>query len=161
MSLNNLPAPRHGPAQGGNTKNLSVPRVRTWAFTLNNHTDDEVTQWHNDILKFKIIKFRMQEEIGENKTPHIQGAVTFKNPVRFKTVKNLLPRAHWEPAIDTKSLYKYCRKKESATGLAWEWEKVKEITTHGLSPVEINAHPLAQRLKQMSLIDMSGFDGLP
>lgn len=161
MSSNNLPAQRHGAAQRGNTSNLSVPRVRTWAFTLNNHTDNEVTQWHNDILKYKIQKFRMQEEIGENKTPHIQGAVTFKNPVRFKTVKKLLPRAHWEPAKDTKALYKYCRKKASATGLAWEWEREKERKTHGLSPIEINEHMLAQRLKQLSVVEFPGFEGLP
>ncbi len=107
-----------------------MSRKRVWGFTLNNWTEKEMTHWHNNISKYKIIKYRIQSEIGEQKTPHLQGAVTFKNAVRFSTLKKLLPRANWYIANNPKALYAYCNKEETATGEVWEWElpEKKELT---------------------------------
>ncbi len=111
-----------------------MSRKRVWGFTLNNWTKDEMTHWHKHIFKYKIIKFRIQVEIGEKKTEHLQGAVTFKNAVRFSTLKKLLPRANWYIANNPEALYKYCSKKETSTGEAWQWElpKKKELTDEEL-----------------------------
>lgn len=35
-------------------------------------------------------------EVGESGTPHLQGMIIFNNPVRFGTLKDLLPNAHVE-----------------------------------------------------------------
>ncbi len=35
-----------------------------------------------------------QKEEGDNKTPHFQGYVHFKNAVKFSTMRNKLPGAH-------------------------------------------------------------------
>ncbi len=150
MKTNNYMEHRSRAEQSCNTKLTLPSRVRTWSFTLNNHTTKEVEQWHTDIQEFKIKKFRMQEEIGKNGTPHLQGAVTFKNTVRLYTVKNLLPRAHWEPAKNTEALYKYCRKVDTRSGLEWEWEDVTGTKKgHGLNKLEIAEHMLNQRLNHM------------
>ncbi len=130
-----------------------MQRKRVWGFTLNNWTKDEVAHWHKHFLKYKITKFRFQVEIGEkNKTPHLQGAVTFKNPVRFKTLKELLPRANWYLADNPKKLYEYCHKKDTATGEAWEWE-LKRPTLIRYTKDELNSHLHAQWLDNLVELD--------
>lgn len=53
------------------------------------------------------------KEVGENGTPHLQGFIKFKKPMRLTSVKKILDRAHWEPAKgnDQQNL-KYCSKQE-------------------------------------------------
>ncbi len=127
-----------------NTKKRSSERQRVWSFTLNNHTEEDLTQWHNNILKYKIIKFRIQEEIGEEcKTPHIHGIIYFTNAIRFNTVIKLFGhnKAQWKylkTKLDIIKWDKYCRKKKTATGKIWE--KIAEATpkTVKLTPEEIN-----------------------
>lgn len=99
----------------GNTKTSSrISASIYWVFTLNNFSEDDFK-----ILKSEIEKhgsnFRVQEEIGENGTPHLQGFIQFKKKIRpFETFEN--KRIHWEKCRSPKHAREYCKKEESATG---------------------------------------------
>lgn len=54
-----------------------------------------------------------QDEVGDNGTLHIQGAVNTAQ-VRFAAMKQWLPRAHLEIARDRMALLKYVQKSETA-----------------------------------------------
>jgi len=81
----------------GNTK----LRVRRTTFTLHNYNVTNVThilnycnEHHWEVL--------FSEELGKSGvTPHLQGYLQSKNAIRFDTLKNFLPTAHWEKARGT------------------------------------------------------------
>ncbi len=78
--------------------------------TLNNYTNEEeesIWKWDTDGL---ILRMAIGREIGEEGTPHLQGMVGFRKPMRFSAVVNLSPRAHWEVAKDPAALFQYCLK---------------------------------------------------
>lgn len=84
---------------------------RSWCFTINNWMPDD---WEQAISLRRVHKakwFIVGKEVGENGTPHLQGAVTFPQSLRLAAVKKMLPRAHLEPMkgkeIDST---KYCSK---------------------------------------------------
>lgn len=80
---------------------------RTWCYTINNYTDDEI-----DKLKVLTVKMhRCAKEVGENGTPHLQGAITFERTYRMAALKKLFPRAHWKPG-KTCDPENYCIKGE-------------------------------------------------
>lgn len=81
-------------------------RARRWCFTLNNYSEEELSQLsHNNYL------FCIGKEVGENGTPHLQGYLESKSAVRFDTLRNLCPRAHWEPAKGNREAnVAYCTK---------------------------------------------------
>lgn len=90
----------------GNT----IPRARRWVGTLNNWNDDEYVTLSHD-LQIKNYNFIIGKEVGEQGTPHLQIYIESKNAIRFETLKNLCPRAHWEPAKgDRESNLTYCSK---------------------------------------------------
>ena len=96
----------------GNTKLQSQKcQGKSWCFTVNNYTDKDVetlTAWSGDVTRLVATK-----EVGaEEKTPHIQGFVTFKRNYRFKAIKKLAPTWHWEQA-KTKDAGLYCLKTDS------------------------------------------------
>lgn len=81
--------------------------AKSWCFTLNNYTEEE----YNAIVAWDVSKMVVGKEMGENGTPHLQGAVAFKQTHRLTGVKKLQPRAHWEPmAARGDGAYAYCRK---------------------------------------------------
>ena len=80
---------------------------RTWCYTINNYTDDEINK-----LKVLTVKMhRCAKEVGENGTPHLQGAITFERTYRMAALKKLFPRAHWKPG-KTCDPENYCIKGE-------------------------------------------------
>lgn len=81
---------------------------RSWCFTLNNWTEDEynfIYEWRDDVTLLVVGK-----EIGAQGCPHLQAVVTFKRTFRLAGLKELLPRAHWEPCRDREASIKYCKK---------------------------------------------------
>jgi len=92
----------------GNT--LLRSRARHWSFTLNNYSDLE----YCTILSYLIAKkytYCIGKEVGENGTPHLQGFISFKNPISFNTIKKLIPKAHIEKCIGNQTQnFDYCSK---------------------------------------------------
>lgn len=86
-------------------------KSRAWCFTLNNFMESEVLKLQDDKYQYLF-----QEEVGENGTPHLQGVIRFKEPVRFSAVKKINGRAHWEKCKNWNASLKYCSKNETATG---------------------------------------------
>jgi len=86
-------------------------KSRAWCFTLNNYMEAEVLKLQSD--KYQYV---FQEETGENGTPHLQGVIRFKEPVRFTAVKKLNGRAHWEKCKNWNASLKYCSKVETRSG---------------------------------------------
>lgn len=78
-----------------------------WVYTVNNYTED-------DIVRVKSLvgtKHRCCKEIGDTGTPHLQGAIRFKRKYSEKSIRKLIPRAHWEIA-KTNDPENYCIKGE-------------------------------------------------
>ena len=69
---------------------------KSWVFTINNYTDNDIT-WLQNLAK-QVSRLVASKEVGgEEKTPHIQGEVTFNGSKRLAALKKLHARAHWEP----------------------------------------------------------------
>lgn len=91
----------------GNTN--SSARCRRWCLTLNNYDIEDVKRI--DTLTHKFTKWIVGQEVGENKTPHLQMYVECKNAKRFATMKKMFPKSHIEKAKGSlKDNYKYCSK---------------------------------------------------
>lgn len=91
----------------------SVPtfRSRQWAFTLNNYTEDEITQ----ITQISGVKVIFGKEVGEQGTPHLQGYIEFSNAKTLTAVKKYLNlnRVHLEPSYKNRHAnINYCSKGE-------------------------------------------------
>lgn len=63
----------------------------------------------------------MQEEIGENGTPHIQGFLHYKNAVALSSLKSWNPRIHWEQTRSVVQSVAYCSDpaKRAPNGKVW------------------------------------------
>jgi hypothetical protein len=100
------------------------PKGRRWIGTLNNYTDDELTEWvqlaelvmdsKHDTLSY----LAFQEEIApETGTPHLQVYLIVNDSLRRRAVQRALPagmRMHLEPARGNhEQCKKYCTKEES------------------------------------------------
>lgn len=90
-------------------------RARNWFFTLNNYTAERPAQLARQ-FELANIQFLFQEEQGESGTPHLQGVACFQSGCRFSTVKNLLPRAHWEVCRSKTHALAYCMKAKTRVG---------------------------------------------
>ncbi len=119
-------AHRHRSINGRNTN--TVPgkqrrkRARSWCFTLNNYTKEDVntmtqSRW-NDL---EIKKFVFQEEKGVNGTPHLQGVVMFKNPTGLAGLKKIHEKIHWEICKNFHASKSYCSKEETRTGMVYTY----------------------------------------
>lgn len=144
----------------GNTSKRATPkarnRARTWCFTLNNYTENEIVSLtHNNWDDMKINFYVFQKEIGENGTKHLQGVVGFNNQISFSSLKQFNGKAHWTKCRDKKGSIKYCSKEKTRDGLdslytygnvdKWLWTPKKEK----LSQEFILADMLSQVIESM------------
>lgn len=91
-----------------------MSKSKHWCFTLNNYTKDELNHleslWskNTDTITYIIVA----EEIGENKTPHIQGFISFTTRKTFLSVRRIISnRAHIEITRGSPAqAAEYCRK---------------------------------------------------
>lgn len=86
--------------------------VRNWCFTINNYSEKKL----EECKAWECKRIVVGEEVGEEGTPHIQGAITFNKPTRLAGCKKLNGRAHWEEARQPDAAFKYCKK----DGKFWE-----------------------------------------
>ena len=104
-----------GKSVAGNTiATTSSRRSVKWCFTLNNYNEDDIGKLTS---YFSDAKYVFQEETGEEeKTPHLQGCVKFKNGKRFTTLVKLNKKIHWEPCKSWKDSVIYCSKEDTRSG---------------------------------------------
>lgn len=103
----------------GNTK-VPLPskgRSRNWVFTWNNPPNTCDT-YLLDLFQRNATSWVFQHETGEEeKTPHIQGYVEFKNARYFDAVKKLLGNnMHIEKCKSKEDAITYCQKTDTRTG---------------------------------------------
>lgn len=129
---------------GGNTNSpKSRDQQRSyWSFTFNNYSNVERLE---TILQHECTWYVFQEEIGESKTPHLQGTIYLKNRKRLTELKKIDHRIHWEPTKCVSASIAYCTKKESNNG---------KIYSHGIElPKELELdEPYGWQLKITDLI---------
>lgn len=124
-------------------------RHRSWVFTLNNYTEEEITTLKDVDCKFIIFG----KEIGDNGTPHLQGYIQFKNSKRLSECKNINNRAHWESAVaGPQKNVDYCSKGSQSKA---EWTehgtggpnfgKNADVWSKGVQPV-IGKRPIEDRI---------------
>lgn len=101
-------------------------RARGWLFVINNYDSDSLDSALE--LMDSCTHFSMQEEIGENGTPHLQGGCRFKCQRTFKQMKQKLPTAHLEIAKNINAVLEYSKKTKTRNGRVWtkEPEKIKD-----------------------------------
>ncbi len=105
------------PEKDAYRKKLIRNRGYWYCFTLNNHDENIlVSLSQGKFGNLQIEKLVCQEEIGENKTPHIQGVVKFKNQTEFSSVKKNMPKAHIENTKNIAASIKYCSKLDTRYG---------------------------------------------
>lgn len=91
---------------------MSVGPKRYWCFTLNNYTAEECQAIQDLVDTDNTLQaLIVGKEVGENGTPHLQGYIGFKTPVRPKTVLRKLPLrcANVEPSRSSAAIA-YCKK---------------------------------------------------
>lgn len=100
----------------GNTKTTSKreSRVRSWVFTYNNYSQNDITQLTQQ-LEFGC-KYVFQEEVGKSGTPHLQGTLRWFNGKTFTIMKTLFPKFHLEPCKNWKKSVAYCVKQDTKAG---------------------------------------------
>uniref|UniRef100_UPI00404803C4 hypothetical protein n=1 Tax=Yoonia sp. TaxID=2212373 RepID=UPI00404803C4 len=86
---------------------LTMSQSSRWCFTLNNYSDNDETL----ISSWKTTYTTYGREIGDSKTPHLQGFVVFPKAKRLAAVRDLHGRCHWEVAQGTSQQARdYCWK---------------------------------------------------
>lgn len=85
--------------------------ARTWMFTLNNWTEEE----HSKVLALECLYLVVGKEVGEQGTPHLQGCITMRKPIRRGALSALMPRARLEKADHVAAARKYCLKDNDFT----------------------------------------------
>lgn len=117
-------------------------KLRSWVFTLNNPLEVETTS----IKQWVVSRLVVGQECGESKTPHLQGAVTFKAAYRLSGLKKLLQRAHWEPMkARGNQAFDYCRKEGNIVydvdnrkqGHRSDLDKVQEAVMAGATETQL------------------------
>lgn len=81
--------------------------LRNFVFTINNYTDDDIEKVR--ALPAKYLVFG--KEVGEEKTPHLQGYCELEKRMRFGGVSKLIPRAYLAKRKgNAKQAADYCKK---------------------------------------------------
>lgn len=81
--------------------------ARSWCYTLNNYTLDEVIAIEGIECRYHIWGL----EVGDTGTPHVQGYIEFDGVMRLAGMKKLIERAHWEKRRGTREQARvYCMK---------------------------------------------------
>lgn len=91
----------------------SIVRATWWSITINNPTEADRQALEKGNLPTYVKSVRLQDEVGEQGTLHIQAAVNTLQ-VRLSAIKQWLPRAHIEVARNRDALLNYVQKEETA-----------------------------------------------
>lgn len=98
-----------------NTKAGRCSPAKNWCFTFNNYKENDPENIHM-LMGQVSTKWCFQEETGESGTPHLQGAVSFKEKVRPMGLFKEWPGIHWELMRNEHAAFKYASKEDTRTG---------------------------------------------
>jgi len=120
---------------------------KSWTFTINNYTDDDVKLLNDLECKYMIFG----KEIGKEETPHLQGCVILHKPGRLSAMKKIHDKAHWEPTKSEPAAINYCMKDKLYTirdnrvqqGKRTDLEAVVKSVKEGGIKKAIDEHPEA------------------
>ncbi len=59
-----------------------INAAKNWCFTLNNHRQQDIQRLKESIKLTNCVGLAFQEQVGEEKTPHLQGHIAFKTKIR-------------------------------------------------------------------------------
>lgn len=90
----------------------TTDKSRAWMITWNNYSQEDLEFWRK-YLPEKCEQWAWQCEVGEQGTPHIQGALYFKAQRTFSAIKKDLPKVHLEAVKSWKASLAYCQKVSS------------------------------------------------
>lgn len=133
---------------------------RKWVFTINNYTDDDCAA----VKAIDCLRIKAGLEVGESGTPHIQGAVVFRNPRSMNAVKrDLGGRAHMEKMRGTWGDQKYCLKDDkvlrdddySTQGQRNDLVNFREALKRGAEDYELLEDNLREFAKYPRMIGMA------
>lgn len=99
----------------GNTSNQpkgkkkQISCSKHWSFTVNNFTDNDVNMLLGSDSSI-VPKYIFESEIGENKTVHLQGSLSFAKKNRPLSVFKDSSKWHWEITRNLKASNLYCQK---------------------------------------------------
>lgn len=125
----------------------TTTRSSCWSITINNPTEEDRNQLKSPPTWVK--SCHHQDEIGDNGTLHIQGAVLTAQ-VRFSQLKKWLPRAHIEVARNRQALLKYVKKPETSV------EGTQQDTKGGYISMEQALRNIAEHSQDMEAYFSSG-----
>lgn len=94
-------------------------RSRGWCLTLNNHTEAEKDALIDQSINAGASGYVIQEETGENGTPHLQGFIHFKHQQSLSSLRQWNPRIHWERTRSISQSIAYCSDPAKRTGRIW------------------------------------------
>lgn len=115
---------------------------KRWCYTINNYTDEDLITIKTVPTLYHVIG----KEIGESGTPHLQGFLTLKKPIRLSGLKKLHQTAHWEAAKGTSYQASIYCKKEG------DFEETGIVPTQGKRTDLEEAISLIKEGKEMSEI---------
>lgn len=122
-------------------------RARSWVFTWNNYTAEDISYLEKALGEGEYI---FGEEVGEEGTPHLQGAVRFTNPRSFNSIRNLFRNNHVEMCKNWEASKNYCAKDgEVHTNIVAKAPK-------GKKKINPEGQALAEKLKAQVLEAYSG-----
>lgn len=84
------------------------PRAKTWCFTLNNYTPDNLDRLNTPIDGVDYLIFG--KEIGASGTPHLQGTICFRSRKRLQQVVHAIGQAHCTVTKFISQSIEYCKK---------------------------------------------------
>lgn len=130
-------------------------RASWWSITINNPTDEDYESIKSENWPSFVKRFKRQEEVGENETPHIQGALNTAQ-VRAGAVADWLPRAHVEVAKNVSGLVKYVGKSETAVEGTLVDERKEYLTMDkALRKLATYWEPMEERRREFHKEDMT------
>lgn len=104
-----------------------MSQFRNVCFTLNNPAENG-TELIERLKVFGRVKYAVvQLERGASGTPHFQGYLEFKSPVRLPALQALLPGGHFEARRgSSEQASNYCKKDEGREDGPWEFGEMSQ-----------------------------------
>ncbi len=94
-------------------------RSRHWFLTWNNYVKAGPDKSIDVLLAIGgLIKYVIQEEKGDEGTPHLQGVMSFRSAKKWSTLRRHA-KIYWKPCRNVMAAKNYCSKLETSTGHCW------------------------------------------